>query len=115
MSTSTHTIVGNAGSAAATAKLQYVPPDHEPLLEQWIPTVARQLGEKLEHGFPDLGHVCARGLRLQNRKPAPLGALVRERVVEVVVLHRGGLSSADSPQQPELLEMADVREVPDER
>jgi hypothetical protein len=38
-----------------------------------------------------------------------------ERVVEVVVVRRVRLPSAGAPKKPELLEVADVREIPDER
>jgi hypothetical protein len=40
---------------------------------------------------------------------------VRERVVEVVVLRRHGVPAPDASQEPELLEVSDVGEVPDER
>ena len=37
-----------------------------------------------------------------------------ERVVEIVVVGRDCRASADAPQEPQLLEMADMREVPHE-
>ena len=40
---------------------------------------------------------------------------MRERVVQVVELGRGRCAAVAVPEQPELLEVTDVREVPDER
>ncbi len=38
-----------------------------------------------------------------------------ERVVELVVLRRHCIPSADTPQEPELFEVTDVGQIPDER
>jgi hypothetical protein len=40
---------------------------------------------------------------------------VRERVVEIVVLRRNRASLPDAAQEPELLEVADVSQIPGER
>ncbi len=74
-----------------------------------------ELGEQREDSLAHLAHVCAGGLGRQDRKPTALGARVRERVVELVVLGRERLAPACAPQQPQLLEVADVGEIPDER
>ena len=55
----------------------------------------------------DLAHVRTRLLRRQERELASFGARVRERVVQIVMPRRA--------QQPELLEVTDVGEIPDER
>jgi hypothetical protein len=98
--------------------LELVPddhPHHEPRLEQRIAVVERQFGEEREHGFADLRHIGAGGLRRQDRKPGALAACMSERVVEVVVLRRHCAPPADASQEPEFLEVADVGEIPDER
>jgi hypothetical protein len=40
---------------------------------------------------------------------------VRERVIKVVEVRRECAQSADASQEPELLEVADVSQIPDER
>ena len=40
---------------------------------------------------------------------------MRERVVQIVELGRGRGAAVAVPEQPELLEVADVGEIPDER
>src|SRR6185295_873179 len=59
--------------------------------------------------------VGACGLRRQDWQSSALVASVTERVIEVVVLRRQCASSADASQEPQLLEVADVSEIPDER
>jgi len=53
--------------------------------------------------------------RLQEWQLATLGTRVGEGVVDVVVLGVQRWIAADVPHQPELLEVPDVRKVPDER
>jgi hypothetical protein len=50
-----------------------------------------------------------------DRQPAALAACMSERVVKVVVRRRHCSPSAEPSQEPELLEVADVGELPDER
>ena len=71
--------------------------------------VPRQLGESLEHLLADLRDVGTRVLRGQDRQRAPLGSPVCERVVQIVELAAVAVS-----EQPELLEVPDVSEIPDE-
>jgi hypothetical protein len=66
-----------------------------------------ELREPLDHRLANRAHVRARFVRREQRKRASLRAPVGEGVVEVVMLGR--------PEQPELLEVADVSEIPDER
>jgi hypothetical protein len=90
-------------------------PDDETLLEQRIAIVERQFRKERKHGLADVLYVSACGLRWQERQPAALAACVRERVIKVVVVRRECAQSADPSQEPQLLEVADVREIPDER
>jgi hypothetical protein len=90
-------------------------PHDETSVEQRIPIVERQFGEQREHGFSYLSQILAGSLRRQDRQPSPLVTAMREGVVEIVVLRRNRASSTDSAQEPELLEVADVSQIPDER
>jgi hypothetical protein len=90
-------------------------PHDETLLEQWITIVERQFRKEREHGLADVLYIRSCGSRWQDRQPAALAACVRERVIEVVVLRREYAQSADASQEPELLEVADVSQIPDER
>jgi hypothetical protein len=89
--------------------------DDEAVVEQRVAVVQRQLGKKLEHRLTNVAYELARRSRSEDRQRAALGTLVRERVVQVVVVRRHRLPTPDAPQQPELLEVAHVREIPDER
>ena len=90
-------------------------PHDETLLEQRIAIVERQFRKEREHGLADILDIPACGLRWQDRQPAALAACVRERVIKVVEFRRECAQSADASQEPELLEVADVSEIPDER
>ena len=83
-------------------------PDQEVLL-------LHELREPVEDLLAHPPHVGPRVLRREDRELPALGTLVRERVVQVVEPRRGGPAAVAVPEQPELLEVADVREVPDER
>ena len=63
----------------------------------------------------DLVAVAARLGRGEQRQGRPLGARVLERVVQRVDLRVHGVAAADRAQQPELLLVGDVRQVPHER
>ena len=73
-----------------------------------------ELGEQREDSLAHIGQVRAGGLGRQDRKPTALGARVRERVVELVVLGRERPAAACAPKQPQLFEVADVCEIPDQ-
>jgi hypothetical protein len=90
-------------------------PHDEPPLEQGIAIVERQFGDERKHLFANLSYIGARSLRREGRQPATLAACMSERVVKIVVLRRKGASSADASQEPELLEVSDMGEIPDER
>jgi hypothetical protein len=90
-------------------------PNDEPVLEKRITTVGRQFGEEGEHSLAHLLDIRTCCRRRQDRQPAALAARVSERVVELVVLGRDRIPSACPAQEPELLEVTDVREIPDER
>ena len=77
--------------------------------------VSRQLREQLDDGLAHLTHVCARRGGLEDQELGALRPAVRERVVELVVDRRERLAAAGLAEQPELLEVADVGEIPDER
>ena len=71
--------------------------------------------EMIEHARA--AHVGRERARLRRSEDAELGALapgVLERVVEVVVARVGGPRVGDRAQQPQLLVVRDVREVPHE-
>jgi hypothetical protein len=74
--------------------------------------IPRKLREPLENLLAHLGHIGARVVWGENWKRPSLGALVRERVIEIVELAASAVAVAE---QPELLEVADVRQIPDER
>ena len=76
--------------------------------------VERRFGEACEHRLAHVPEVGACGLRRQDRQPAALVACVGGRVVEVVVLRRDRVPSAVPTQEPELLEVADMGQIPDE-
>jgi hypothetical protein len=76
--------------------------------------VLRKLGKQLQHSFAYLLHVGACGFRREDGKRGALSPAVGEGVIEVVALRHKWLSSAGSPQQPELLEVPDMSEIPDE-
>ena len=90
-------------------------PDDEPAVEQRVVAVQRELRQELEHGSAHVCHVGARLLRSEQRELRTLRPAVRKGVVELVELrqHRG--ASPGAPQQPELLVVRDMGEVPDER
>jgi 1-acyl-sn-glycerol-3-phosphate acyltransferase len=69
----------------------------------------------VRQGEGDVGAVKETIRRLQEGQFAPLGACMRECVVHVVVPGVQRRIAADVPYQPQFLEVADVREVPDER
>ena len=71
--------------------------------------------DQVEHPCADLVAVAARLGRGEQRQGRPLGARVLERVVQRVDLRVHGVAAADRAEQPELLLVGDVRQVPHER
>ena len=90
-------------------------PDREAVPQERILGAPVELIDQLERGIADSAHVGASRARRQDRQLTSLAALVREGVVDVVVpaLHRA--LPADVAEQPQLLEVSDVRVVPDQR
>ena len=72
-------------------------------------------GEDVERPLAHVGDEVARFGRPEQIQGRALGAGVAERVVDVVEARIGRLGRAELAQQPELLVVADVREVPRER
>ena len=68
----------------------------------------------VEDAMPDLADVAAGGLRRQQGEPSARGSSMGERVVEIVDF-RGDAGLPQRTQQPQVLVVADVGEVPDER
>ncbi len=86
--------------------------EREPVLDQ-PPPLQRDPFEQAYHPLTDLAHVPAGRPGLQQRQPRPGRARMLEGVVEpvhVVAEHR--VASADVAQQPQLLLVADVGQVP---
>ncbi len=97
--------------------LLFVLGDHaegEPGVEQRRP-LQRAGGEQVEHPAAHLAGVGAGLPGRQQRQGGALGAGVLEGVVERVDLGVHRVAAADVAQQPELLLVADVGEVPDQR
>ncbi len=89
-------------------------PEREPGLQQRR-TLQRAGGEQVQH---PAAHVVGVGAGLGGRQQRQAGALgpgVLEGVVQRVDLRVHRVPAADVAQQPELLLVADVREVPDQR
>jgi hypothetical protein len=98
--------------------LKLVLHDHaydETVCEERITVAQLELRQDLQDGRPHLRDVTARVSGRQKRQVGALVARMSERVLELIGLRPDWFSSADAPQQPELLEVSDVREVPDER
>ncbi|CAM5623806.1 hypothetical protein SALBM135S_01129 [Streptomyces alboniger] len=77
--------------------------------------VERRLLQHVEDASADLGRVAAGLTGGEQRQVRPFGARVLEGVVQRVDLGPHGVAAPDRAQQPLLLLVADVREVPDER
>jgi hypothetical protein len=87
----------------------------EPTLQERIPAVQVNLAEHLEGALAHLLEVRKHLAAVQNRQlPANLAGLL-DRVVETAELSAKRFPAADPANEPELLEVGDVPEVPDER
>ena len=83
--------------------------------EQAVVRVELDADEDAERPLAHAREVGDRGVRLEQRQLGAGGALVLEGVVEAVALLEQRLVPADVAREPELLEVADVRQVPDQR
>src|SRR5215210_6410171 len=69
----------------------------------------------VESSLPDLLHVGAAALAAEDGQLVARGAGVLDRVVEEAEVAVHGLELADLLDQPQLLEVGDMAEVPGER
>jgi hypothetical protein len=83
--------------------------------EQWVVGVEIHLVEDLERPFANLGQIGADLVGGQDRQLATDLARLLDRVVEVSQLTAQRLAPTDPADEPELLEVGDVPEVPDQR
>ena len=83
--------------------------------EQRIVAVERRLLERAQRPLADALDVVARRLGAKQRQLAAAAALVHEGVVELLALGEERRHPADPLADPEILEVADVGEIPDER
>ncbi len=90
-------------------------PEDEALAEERVRDVEVDVVERGEHTLAHIRGVGAGCGRAQGGKLRPLGPLVPERVVDVVVGLRERWLAVEVPQEPELLEVRDMGEVPHER
>ncbi len=88
---------------------------HEQTVEQWFTRVEVGAREHVERPLAHVGHEVARRVGTEQVEIGALAAWVLERVVDVVEARVRGVARLQLPQEPELLVVADVREVPDER
>ena len=89
----------------------------EPLAQQRVLVIGVDLDlvEDLEGALADVGEVGAELLVAEDRQLAARLSRVLDRVVEAAELAPERLAVADRLDQPELLEVGDVAEVPGER
>jgi hypothetical protein len=90
-------------------------PVHEAVGEQGVGRVEVDPGEDVERPLADVGRELARLDRVEQLEVGPLAARVLERVVHVVEALVGRLRPHQPSQEPKLLEVRDVREVPRQR
>jgi hypothetical protein len=87
----------------------------EAVRQQRIGRIELDAVEDLEGPLADLLHVRADLIGAEDRQLAADLARLLDRVVEVAQVAAKGLAPADSLDQPELLEVGDVPEIPDQR
>ena len=83
--------------------------------EERVVRIELDVVEHLERPCPHVVEVRAGGTRVEQLERRSLLALVGERVVRVVRVRVDRWRAAEPPADPQLLEVADVREVPHER
>jgi len=87
----------------------------ESVIQQPVARIEIDLVEDLERALTNLLEVGAHLVRLEDRKlPADLPRLL-DGVIEVTELAAQRLPATDPPDEPELLEVRDVPEIPDQR
>ena len=80
------------------------------------PSVQRGALQQVDHPGPHLADVAARRCGVQQRQGRPVGAWMLEGVIQLVDgLRQDRVAAADVTQQPQLLLIADMRQVPDQR
>jgi hypothetical protein len=87
----------------------------EAVRQQLVVGVELDLVQDLQRALSDLLHVWADLVGPQDRQLAPDLAGLLDRVVELAEVAAERLAAADPLDEPELLEVADVAEVPDQR
>jgi len=87
----------------------------EAVRQQGIPGIQLDPVEDLEGPFADLLHVGTHLVRFQDGKLAADLARLLDRVIELPQLPTESLTAADALDQPELLEVGDVPQIPDQR
>ena len=87
----------------------------EAVRQQLVVGVEFDLVQDLQRALSDLLHVWADLVGPQDRQLAPDLAGLLDRVVEIAEVAAERFAAADPLNEPELLEVADVAEVPDQR
>ena len=83
--------------------------------EQRLAAVEIDVREHVEGALAHVGDEPPRLGWIEDRKRRAVAARVLERVVHVVEELVGGRRAGELPQEPQLLVVADVREVPTQR
>jgi hypothetical protein len=86
----------------------------EAVREQRVAGLELDSAEDLQRPLADLVHVGAHLVGLQDGQLAADLARLLDRVVEIAQIAPEGLPAADALDQPELLEVGDVPQVPDQ-
>jgi hypothetical protein len=90
-------------------------PEDEAVPEQPVVRVELRAVEHRQHPLAHLRQVRARPHRVEQLERRPLVARMLEGVVDVVGSGKDRRRGCQAAQQPELLEVADVGEIPHER
>ena len=90
-------------------------PEDEALPEQWVRHFQVDVVEQVVRALADVLRVGARRGGPEARQLLPVVSLLAERVVDLVVRVGNRRLAVQVPEDPDLLELRDVREIPDER
>ena len=90
-------------------------PNTKPSASRGSALVEVGAGEHVERSLAHVVDIRARLARSEDRQLGPFAPRVRERVVEVVVALVDRSTPPELAHEPELLVVADVREIPHER
>ena len=88
--------------------------EHEAAVDE-LPAGEADPLKQVENPSPDVAGVAAGLGGRQQRQRRPRGTRMLERVVERIDLRVHRVAAADVAQQPELLLISDVGEIPDQR